>query len=68
MDEHLLYKICRYINDKNTTHNQNLCIRHSNIIIKTDKGLYIINPLSDKKTESQILQDFAEINLLDKLL
>lgn len=66
MNVDLLFKICDYINYKNTTQNQYLCIDQFNITIKTDKGLLLIDPLLGEQLPD--IKDFAEINFLDKLL
>ena len=66
MNVDFLLKIRDYINDKNTTQNQYLCIDRFNITIKTDKGLLLIDPLLNEQLLD--IKDFAEINFLDKLL
>lgn len=67
MDKDLINKINYHMNDKTGTRNQHLCIHDFNIIIKTAKGLYALNPLLEQTKNTEYLQDFAEINFLDKL-
>lgn len=68
MEYHILNKISYYINKEHSIQNKNLYIDRSNIIIKTSKGLIVIDPLLPQSENQEDIKDFANIKLLDKLL